>query len=156
MHNYVCKWKTTTTPSITLFWIIHFFSLKCVLCKWYLWKVILKKSYSHYSCSWNPNHEWAWLLVVSFHILTNGLKGHQQWQILHTLPLWINWYKLIYTLNGNENNGISFMPKTNLKIVLGGSQTCYCKINQALNYAYQNKNYKIKIKLIDNWINCID
>lgn len=48
------------------------------------------------------------------------------------------------------------MPKTNLKIVLGGSQRCYCKINQALNYAYQNKNYKIKIKLISNWINCID
>jgi hypothetical protein len=37
MHSYVCMWKITITVSITLSWIMQFFSLKFVINRFFIW-----------------------------------------------------------------------------------------------------------------------
>jgi hypothetical protein len=46
MPTYICMWKITTTMQIIIIWIIQYFSLKFISCRFYIWKIAKTKSLS--------------------------------------------------------------------------------------------------------------
>jgi hypothetical protein len=48
--------KITTTMQIIIIWIIKYFSLKCIPCRFYIWKVAKTKSLSHVLKKEYPNY----------------------------------------------------------------------------------------------------
>jgi hypothetical protein len=59
IHNYICMWEITTTMKINIIWIIQYFALQIISCRFYIWKVAKTKFFNHVSKQWHPNHEWT-------------------------------------------------------------------------------------------------
>jgi hypothetical protein len=59
MRNYIRMWKITTTMQIIIIWIIKYFSLKFIPCRFYIWKIAKTKSLSHVFKKEYLNYEYA-------------------------------------------------------------------------------------------------
>jgi len=92
MHNYICMWKITTTMQIIIIWIIKYFSLKFIPCRFYIWTIAKTKSLSHVLKKEYPNYEYA----------------HEQVQHSSKLTLMMKQKKFTHVWNPNVRGVVSW------------------------------------------------